>query len=222
VDDLLIISKDDDELADLKCKLSIWFEMKDLGEVKRFLGMEIEHGFDGVARTPAIKIHQVDYIHTLLQRHGMEDCNPVSTPMDPSVNQLATTDADIKVESGHYQQYIRELMFAAIATHPDIMYAVSQFSSFNSNPYQQHLAVAKHVLRYLKGTMIFDIIYKRQRATFGPCGFWSNEVGYSDADWGKDLDLKRFTTGIVVLLNDSAVVWRFCKQQTLAISTTEA
>jgi len=89
VDDLLIMSEDDDELADLKRELSIRFEMKDLGEAKRFLGMEIEHGFDGV-RTPTIKIHQADYIRTLL--HGMEDCNPVSSSMDPSVNLVATTD----------------------------------------------------------------------------------------------------------------------------------
>jgi hypothetical protein len=222
VDDLLIMSEDDDELANLKRELSIRFEMKDLGEAKRFLGMEIEHGFDGVARTPVIKIHQADYIRTLLQRHGMEDCNPVSTPMDPSVNLTATTDTDVKVDSCHYQQYIGELMFAAIATRPDIMYAVSQLSSFNSNPCQRHLAAAKHVLRYLKGSIMFGIIYKRQRATSGPRGFWSNEVGYSDADWGRDLDSRRSTTGVIVLLNDAVVVWKSCKQPTVAISTMEA
>ena len=86
--------------------------------------------------TPAIKIHQVDYIRMLLQRYKMEDCNPVSTSMDPSVNLMATTDTNVKVESSHYQQYIGELMFAAIATRLDIIYAVSQLSSFNSNPYQ--------------------------------------------------------------------------------------
>ena len=152
------------------------------GEVQRFLGMEIEHGFDEVARTPAIKIHQVNYIRTLLQRHGMEDCNPVYMPMDPSVNLTATMNTDVKVESSHYQQHIGELMFAAIVTRPDIMYTVLQLSSFNSNPCQQHLAAAKHILRYLKGTMMFTIIYKRQRATSGPCGCWSNEVGYLDTD----------------------------------------
>jgi len=116
------MSEDDDELANLKRELSIRFEMKDLGEVKRFLGMEIEHGFDEVG-TPTIKIHQADYIRTLLQRHGMEDCNPVSSPMDPSVNLMATMDTDVKVDSCHYQQYVGELMFAAIATRPDIMEA---------------------------------------------------------------------------------------------------
>jgi hypothetical protein len=152
----------------------------------------------------------------------MEDCNPVSTPMDPSVNLMTTTDTDVKVDSGHYQQYVGELMFAAIATRPDIMYAVSQLSSFNSNPCQRHLAAAKHVLRYLKGTIMFGIIYRRQKATSGPRGFWSNEVGYSDADWGRDLNSRRSTTGVIVLLNDAVVVWKSCKQPTVAISTMEA
>src|SRR5277367_1864746 len=180
------MSEDDGEVANLKCELSIRFEMKDLGEVQRFLGMEIEHGFDGV-RTPTIKIHQADYIRMLLQRRGMEDCNPVSSPMDPSVNLTTTMDTDVKVDSRHYQQYIGELMFAVIATRSNIMSAVSQLLSFNSNPCQQHLAAAKHVLRYVKGTIMFGIVYKRQKAprTSGPCGFWSNQVRYLDADWGR-------------------------------------
>ena len=113
-------------------------------------------------------------------------------------------------------------MFAAIATRPDLMYTVSQLSSFNSNPCQRHLAAAKHALRYLKGTMTFGIVYRRQRAPSSPRGFWSNEVGYSDADWGRDLDSRRSTTGVIILLNDATVVWRSSKQQTVALSTMEA
>ena len=149
--------EDDDELANLKRELSIRFEMKDLGEVQRFLSMEIEHGFDGV-RTPTIKFHQADYILTLLQRHAMGDCNTVSTQIDPSVNLTTTTDTDVKVDSSHHQQNVRELMFAAIATRPDIMFTVSRLSSFNSNPCQRHLATVKHVLRYLKGIIIFQYL----------------------------------------------------------------
>jgi len=70
----------------------------------------------------------------------------------------------------------------------------------------------------LKGTIIFRNIYKRQKATSGPRGFWSNEVGYSDAD----LNSRRSTTGIAISLNDPAVVRKSCKQPTVAISTMEA
>jgi hypothetical protein len=145
--------------------------------------------------------------------------------MDLSVNLTATTDTNVKVsDSGHYQQYIRELMFVTIATRPDIMYAVSQLSSFNSNPCQRHLAAANHALRYLKGTINFGIVYKRQprQRASAPHGFWSNEIGCSDADWGRDLDSRRSTTVVVVLLNDTVVEWKSCKQQTVTVSTMEA
>ena len=178
--------------------------------------MEIEH------ESNSIKIHEADYIRTLLHRHGMQDCNSVNTPMDPSIKLTATTDSDVKVDSSQYQQYIGELMFAAIATRPDIMFAVSQLSSYNSNPCQRHLAAAKHVLRYLKGTINLGIVYKRQSTPKSPRGFWSNEVGHADADWGRDLDSRRSTTGFVVLLKDAIVAWKSCKQPTVALSTMEA
>ena len=93
MNNLLIMTEDDEELTSLKRGLTARFEMKDLGEVKRFLGMEIEHESNG------IKIHQTNYIHTLLHRHGMQDCNPVNSPMNPLIKLTATTDSDIKVDS---------------------------------------------------------------------------------------------------------------------------
>jgi Reverse transcriptase (RNA-dependent DNA polymerase) len=175
MDDLLIMTEDDEELACLKRGLTAWFEMKDLGEVKQFLGMEIEHEFNG------IKIHQVDYIRTLLHQYRMQDCNPMKTPMDPSIKLNATTKSDIKVDSSRYQQYISELMLAAIATRPDIMFAVSQLSSYNSNPCQRHLAATKHVLGYLKGTINLGIVHIRHNILKSLRGFWSNEVRHLDA-----------------------------------------
>src|SRR5947207_7387465 len=216
VDDLLIMTEDDEELASLKRGLTARFEMKDLGEVKRFLGIEIEH------ESNAIKIHQADYIRTLLHRHGMQDCNSVNTPMDSSIKLTAITDSNVKIDSSQYQQYIGELMFAAIATRPDIMFAVSQLSSYNSNPCQRHLAAAKHVLRYLKGTINLGIVYKRQSTPKSPRGFWPNEVGLFDADWGRDLDAQRSITDFVVLLNDAVVAWKSCKQSMVALSTMKA
>ena len=168
--------EDDEELISLKRGLTARFEMKDMEEVKRFLGMEIEHEFNG------IKIHQMDYIRTLLHRYGMQDCNSVNTPMDSSIKLTTTTNSNAKIDFSQYQQYIGELMFAAIVTRPDIIFAVSQLSSYNSNPCQRHLIIAKHVLRYLKGTINLDIVYKRQSAPKSPRGFWLNEIRFFDAD----------------------------------------
>jgi len=93
IDNLLIITKDDEELASLKRGLIIHFEMKDLNEIKRFLGMEIEH------ESNDIKIHQTNYIHTLLHRHEMQDCNPMNTSMNPSIKLTAIMNSNVKIDS---------------------------------------------------------------------------------------------------------------------------
>ena len=64
--------------------------------------------------------------------------------------------------------------------------------------------------------------FERQSIPKSPSGFWSNEVGHADADWGRDPDSRRSTTGFVVLLNNALVAWKSCKQLTVALSTMEA
>src|SRR5947207_10655301 len=92
MNNFLIMTKDDEELTSLKRELTTRFEMKDIREVKRFLGMKIEHEFNG------IKIHRVNYIRTLLHRHGMQDYNSMNMPMDPSIKLTVTTNSDVKVD----------------------------------------------------------------------------------------------------------------------------
>src|SRR5271169_774299 len=115
VDDLLIISENDDDLAEVKRWLTDRFEMKDMGVARKFLGMEIEYDDDG-----SIKIHQDQYIRGLLECHRMQDCNPVSTPLDTSIKLIKTTDAEATADLKEYQSIVGGLMFAAIVTRPDI------------------------------------------------------------------------------------------------------
>ena len=153
----MIISEDDDHLVEVKGLLAEKFEMKDLGVARKFLGMEIEYDKDG-----SIKIHQEQYIQSLLSKHGMRDCNSVTTPLDTSIKLVRTTDAEATADPKGYQSIIGGLMFAAIVTRPDIMCAVGQLSQFNSNPSTKHLAAAKRVLRYLRGTARLGIRYEQQ------------------------------------------------------------
>ena len=93
MNDFLIMTEDDEELASLKRGLTTRFEMKDMGEVKRFLGMEIEH------ESNDIKIYQMDYIRTLLHRHEMQNCNSMNTSMDSSIKLTVTMNSNVKVDS---------------------------------------------------------------------------------------------------------------------------
>ena len=67
----------------------------------------------------------------------------------------------------------------------ECMYDVSQLVRGMSKPSNAHLAVAKHLLRYLAGTTNFSIVYKKG-------GF--NATAYSDANWGNNPDNGRYLT----------------------------
>ena len=92
MNDLLIMTKDDEELTSLKHELTTHFEMKDMREIKRFLGMKIEH------ESNDIKIHQMNYIHILLHQYEIQDCNSVNTPMNSSIKLIMTMNSDIKID----------------------------------------------------------------------------------------------------------------------------
>ncbi|XP_061886352.1 uncharacterized protein LOC133636375 [Entelurus aequoreus] len=109
---------------------------------------------------------------------------------------------------------VGSLLYAAMATRPDIAQAVSAVSKFNANPDAAHLTAVKRILRYLKGTVNFALKYEQSDS--------GALIGFSDADWAGDQDDRRSTTGNVFLLSGGAVSWLSKKQATVALSTAEA
>ena len=133
--------------------------------------------------------------------------------MDSSVKLIATTDKDALADPKEYQQIVGEIQFAAVVARPDLSCTVSVLSQFNVKPSSKHLAAAKRVLRYIKGTLDARIVYSRPAR---------EATAFSDADWAGDLDSRRSRTGYVVMLNNGAIAWRSSLQQTVALSTTES
>ena len=60
-----------------------------------------------------------------------------------------------------YQSLVGILLYTAIATRPEISYAVGIVAQVYAGPNQSHLTTAKHILRYLKGTAQHALVYKR-------------------------------------------------------------
>ena len=106
-------------------------------------------------------------------------------------------------------------MYLSICTRPDISYAVGSLARYMANPTTVHWQAAKGVLRYLAGTSDYGI-------TFGAGAADLNLLGYCDADYAGDIDTRRSTTGYVFLYNGGAITWQSKRQQTVAVSTTEA
>lgn len=86
--DNLLVFLDDNKLKQcIKEELKRNFDMKDLGPVKRCLGMNItQNRIEG-----KLWISQMDYIEKLLKDYGMQDCKPASTSMDANTKLHATT-----------------------------------------------------------------------------------------------------------------------------------
>nr|AAZ28935.1 polyprotein [Phanerochaete chrysosporium RP-78] len=212
VDDFSLFAKTREIMDKLKGELSSRFEMTDLGPVRQILGYEVIRERD--QRT--LMLRQAAYIRKVLDRFNMADSNPVSVPMDPNTRLQKTPDAP--PPDFPYREAVGSLMYAAVGTRPDISYAVQTLSQFCERPSTAHWTALKRVLRYLKGTAEWGIIYKAPEAQTTPI----EVVGYSDADWGANPDDQKSISGYVFLLGGAPVCWASRKQKSVALSSMEA
>lgn len=144
-----------------------------------YLGIQIHYNREG----KTLRMSQTHYIENFLDRFGMTNCNSVKTPLPP--NTILTSGSDTEVTEASnlpYQSLIGCLQWLSNSTRPDISHAVSQLSRFNAKWSVHHWMMAKHVLRYLKGTSSLGI-------TFG--GTKSPLQVYSDADFSQCSETRR-------------------------------
>ena len=207
VDDLVIATNNVENMRMVKESLQRVFKMKDLGPIHYCLGIEIKQDLE--ANT--ITMSQKKYAEEILNRFGMENCAPISCPLDAN-EKLKKTETEEDSEFP-YQSLVGSLMYLAISTRPDIAYAVSALSQFNSNPGVEHWNAAKRVLRYIRGTTDYKLTYRREGTPIR---------GYVDADWASCTDDRRSYTGYAFILANAAVSWDAKKQRTVALSSTES
>jgi Reverse transcriptase (RNA-dependent DNA polymerase) len=137
VDDLLLACNNLKKLKEVKAVLSVNFEMVDIGEVSFFLGIEVERN----RKDRIIRVKQRKYISDILDRFGMSNCKPVSTPLDTKVKLSKTMIVDQKankIDEVKYQSAIGSLIYAMTATRPGISFAVGVVSQCMTNPTVSH------------------------------------------------------------------------------------
>ena len=216
VDDLLMASNSRRTLQSVKAELGSHFRLHDLGPATSILGMKIVR--DRAARS--IRLSQPGYIRSILDDFYMSDCNPTLTPMEERVKLSAsmsprTPEEKLGMRSVPYRELVGKLLYLAIATHPDIAYAVGVLCRFVENPGQDHWDAAKRVLRYLKGTIDMTMVYSRDPS---PDLFTT----YSDADLTGNPDNGRSTGGFAVCIGGGAVQWGSRLQPHVSLSSTES
>jgi hypothetical protein len=114
-----------------------------------------------------------------------------------------------------YKKMIGCLMYL-LATRPDMTYSVCLAARYMERPTELHVAAVKRIMRYLKATLSFGIMYKcKAEADL-------TMQGWIDSDYAGDCDDRKSTSGYVFTMGYSAVCWSSKKQPIVTLSTTEA
>ncbi|GJR49992.1 putative RNA-directed DNA polymerase [Tanacetum coccineum] len=206
VDDMIITGNDKEEITKLKKNLFTEFEMKDLGRLKYFLGIEVLRSKQGIF------MYQKKYVLDLLAEIGMVDCKPADTPM--IVNQKLYMEKKARLaDKGRYQRMVGKLIYLS-HTRPDIAHAVGVVSKFMHQPQKAHMKAVLRIIRYLKGTAGHGVLFKQN-------GHLETQL-YTDADWTGDKGDRRSTSGYLTLVGGNLVTWRSKKQKVVALSSAEA
>ena len=121
-------------------------------------------------------MNQKGYITKVFDRFEMCNFKPRSTPSEEKLE----FDGETLVDPRRYREAVGSLVHAMTCTRPDICWVVTKLSQFLAAPMKGHRVTLRHALRYLKGTLDFELCYRK-------CDDALALIGYSDADWASSI-----------------------------------
>ncbi|CAM8990218.1 unnamed protein product [Rhodiola kirilowii] len=188
---MLIASRNFNQITRLKEHLSSSFEMKDLGPVKKILGMQILRNME----QGTLFLNQQGYIEKVLTKFGMGNAKTVLTPISQHFklhkDQSPQSEKDINyMQEVTYSCAVGSLMYAMVCTRPDLAHSLSVVSRFMANPGKEHWAAVKWILRYLRGSTGKGLEYGG--AVQGGADNESDMIiGYCDSDYAASIDTRK-------------------------------
>ncbi|CAL2225004.1 unnamed protein product [Prunus armeniaca] len=190
--DIVITGNDTREQLKLQKYLSREFEMKDLGDLKYFLGIEVARSKTGIF------LSQTKYVMDLLTEKGMLGCKPADTPIE--MNHKLCEDMDQEPTNKEQYQCLVGRMIYLAHTRPDITYDVSVVSQFMHSPSVSHRNAIHRILRYLKSAYGKGLMLSKNRDL--------EFVGYTYVDWAGSITDRRYVSGYFTLVGGNLVTWR--------------
>ncbi|XP_074356020.1 secreted RxLR effector protein 161-like [Apium graveolens] len=142
----------------------------------------------------------------------MRDCNSVKYPMEAKA-QLHKEEGGKPVDSIQFKSIVSGLRYL-VHTRPDIAYSVGVVSRYMEKPTVLHLEVVKRILKYVRKTLEYGLIYSRRVGNY-------ILSGYADSDIDGSLDNRRSTSGMTLYLNKNLITWVSQKQSCVALSSCE-
>jgi hypothetical protein len=212
VDDMLILGSKPQAVEQTVQGIKSLWEIKDLGNVGIVLGVRVHRD----RQNHLLSLDQSGYIQGLIERFGLQDAKPISSPATDRNAMISGSLDEPQADQALYQQAIGSLMWVIKGTRFDIAYTIGRLSQHCNEPRVKHWNAVLRVLRYLKGTINYRLVYGNQEH-YGP-----KLQGYSDADYAGDIVDRHSVTGHLYLLNSGVITWSSTKQRCVSTSTTEA
>ena len=209
VADLIIFGKDMASINSLKAQLNEEYEMKDLRELKYFLSIQVHRDREW----KVIHMSQSGYNRTILERYGMQNSKSANTPLSSGARLTKGTATDTLTDQREYQSMVGSIMYAMLATGPDLAQSIQQISQFSQMPTTTHEKASKQGLRYINGTVDEGITFNGNLGT--------RLKAWRDANWGGEKGRESVSRRIFTLAG-GAVSWSSKKQATVALSSMES
>ena len=140
----------------------------------------------------------------------MSDCNATKVPMDPGAK-LDVDKQGERTDATMYRRIIGCLRYL-LHTRPDMSFSVGVASRFMEKPTVKHFNAVKQIMRYLKGTLNFGLVYTQEKKP-------EELVGYTYSDSGGDIVGRRSTSGMAFYLNEGLITRNSHKEKTVALSS---
>ena len=206
VDDLILVGNDNKVCEAFKNFLDRKFGIKNLGQLKYILGIEVARGKNGLF------LSQRKYALNIIEECGLLGARLVEFPMEEN-HKLALANGRLPNDPGMYRRLVGRLIYLTI-TRPDLTYVVHVLSQFMQSPREEHLDATYRVVQYLKKGPGQGIVLKVENDLQLYC--------YSDSDWASCPLTRRSISGCCVKLGTSPISWRCKKQGTISRSSAEA
>nr|GEY97545.1 uncharacterized mitochondrial protein AtMg00810-like [Tanacetum cinerariifolium] len=155
------------------------FKMSMMGELTFFLGLQVNQSPCGIF------VNQSKYVLEILNKYGMESCDPVGTPMEIK-DTLDLDQNGTSIDATKYRSMIGALMYLT-SSRPDIVHATCLCARYQAKPTEKHLKEVKRIFRYLLGTINTGLWYTKD--------FGFELTGFSDADYAGCKDTFKSTSG---------------------------
>ena len=202
VDNIISIASSTAENDQFKAELKSKWKISDLGPVKFALGIAVAH--DHTSHT--VSLLQTTLIDRIVSEFRQKDAHPVDTPMVtglhllcPDKNTPVPNSTSAWIDYTPYRSLIGCLNYLAVATHPNIAYAVSHLTGFLDCYRPEHWEAATCVVRYLKGSNDLSL----QLGGSNP----PTLLGYSNSDYANCPSSSKSISRFCFTLGSGVISW---------------